>query len=253
MKLLLICEGTRDDEDLTALTLKVLHESHEWMVGLESLSEPTPTWLEYEPGRRFLRWGDVDVVCERWRVPPVQRLGKGLGYRAALRALRLLSVLPSRSETAGVRVVMVHDSDRVEGWLASLDLARREWLSALASRVENLDADVAVGVAHPEHEAWKLVAFEPGTATELTALNAARARLGFDPRTEGESLTSKRVTDPKDAKRVLEEVCVDHERRRTLLAGASLELLRNRGGSVGLTAFLEELKTHVASAYGHLR
>ncbi len=64
MKLLLVCEGDGDDDDLKVITLKVLHEAHPWMVGLESLEAPTPEWFEYERGRGFLRWGDVDKACD---------------------------------------------------------------------------------------------------------------------------------------------------------------------------------------------
>lgn len=249
MKLLLICEGEGDDDDLKALTLKVLHETHSWMVGLETLAEPTPAWLEYEPGRRFLRWSDVSTVCDRLGVAPVQRLGRGLGYRAAARALLLLSALPARPLEEGVRVVMVHDSDHVDGWRESLDAARNEWLAKLAAM--GRDVDVAVGVAHPEHEAWVLSAVEP-TGDERLRWEVLRERLGFDPCTRGDQLTSGRPTDPKDAKRVLHELCPQGARRDELLPGAALELLRSRGGDIGLSRFLEELKARVGSGFGHV-
>lgn len=249
MKLLLVCEGEGDDDDVKALTLKVLHESHPWMIDLEALEEPTPSWLEYEPGRAFLRWNDLETVCERWRVAPVQRLGRGLGYRAATKALRLLSALPMRPLEGGVRVVMVHDSDHVDGWFESFAEARNEWLAVLGEDAH--DVDVAIGVAHPEHEAWVLSAIEPDEA-EQVRWRALRQRLGFDPCTAGERLTSKNATDPKDAKRALDELCPDARRRRELIEEADLNLLRRRGRAIGLSAFLDELRVRIGGGFGHV-
>lgn len=248
MKFLLICEGEGDDQDLKALTVRVLQEEHPWLIGLDTLDEPLPSWLQYEPGRGFLRWSDIDKACDLRKVPRVQRLGRGLGYRAALRALRLLSALPSLDLQDGVRVVVVHDSDRVDGWQESLEQARAEWLDA--TRADGRDAAVALGVAHPEHEAWVLAAFEPQDEREKERLEELRRRLGFDPTTHGDRLTSGRETSPKDAKKTLRELCSDASRRQALMREAPLERLRSRGGPTGLRAFLEELRLHAASAFG---
>lgn len=249
MKLLLLCEGPADEADLKALTMRVLHKAHPWLRGLDELEEPLPAWLEYEPGRTFLRWSDIDKACDRYKVPPVQRLGQKLGYRAALRALLLLSALPSLNLRAdGVRVVMVHDSDRVEGWPESLDLARFEWLTAMSA--EGVDATLACGVAHPEHEAWALAAFEPQSAEEQARLDELTQRLSFDPTIRGERLSSGRETNPNDAKRALRELCPDADRRLTLMLDVPLDRLRKRGEATGLSAFLDELEKHVPSAFG---
>jgi hypothetical protein len=247
VKFLLICEGEGDDEDLKALTVRVLQEEHLWLVGLDRLEEPLPSWLEYEPGRGFLRWSDIDKACDARKVPRVQRLGRGLGYRAALRAFRLLSALPALELRDGLRVVMVHDSDRVDGWQESLELARTDWLGAM--RGDGVDADVALGIAHPEHEAWVLVAFEPRDTQEKGRLEELRRRLGFDPTTQGDRLTSGRETSPKDAKKTLRELCPDADRRRALMREAPLQRLRSCGGSTGLSAFLDELRLYAASAF----
>ncbi len=115
-----------------------------------------------------------------------------------------------------------------------------------------IDVDVAVGVASPEHEAWVLAAYEPHSEPARRALDALRHALGFDPRTEGDRLTSGREDAPKDAKRVLRALCTDDAQRRALMAEVDLDLLRARGDKTGLTEFLSELRTRVATAYGHV-
>lgn len=249
-----MCEGDGDDDDLVALTLRVLHETHPWMIGLESIEQPTPAWFEYEPGRRFLKWSDIDKVCDGWRVPRVQGLGMHLGRRAATRLTRLLSKPTVLGAEEPIRVLLVHDDDGVAGWRESLEAARDEWLTWLVgeaafNRRPHTDAGVVIGVATPEHEAWVLAAFVPRDDGERGTLEQSRKRLRFDPCTHGARLTSGRETDPKDAKRALREVCGDSARRRALLAEADLDLLRARGASIGLTAFLDELKARVTSAY----
>lgn len=253
MRLLLVCEGEGDPEDLVALTLRVLHEAFPWMRGLESLQEPTPVWWAFEPGRGFLKWSDIDKLCEQRRVPPVHGPGMHLGRRAATRLTRLLSRPGERPSDMPLRVLWVHDDDHVPGWWASLDAARTDWLSWLdqqhrANASVRVDVDIAVGVATPEHEAWVLAGFVPQDDTERATLEAARAHLGFDPCTQGEQLTSGRERDARDAKRVLRALGLTAERRRTLLAETDLDVLRGRGQRNGLAAFLDEIQTRLARA-----
>jgi hypothetical protein len=245
VKFLLICEGSGDDEDLKILTVRVLREAHLCLRDDDSL----PAWLEYKPGRSFLRWSSVKGLCEKYKVPRVQRLGGGLGYRQARMALQLLSALPSLNlRNEGVRVVMVHDSDRGEGWPDSFERARNDWLPAV--RADGADADLAFGVAHPEHEAWVLAAFEPRSKKEKARLDELTKRLKFDPTLHGERLTPGLATNPRDAKKVLDELCPDADRRRALLREAPLELLHSRGEKTGLRAFLDELRARAANAFG---
>lgn len=249
MKLFLVCEGPADDEDLRQLTMKVLHQEHPWMIDLESIAQPTPEWLEYEPGRRFLKWSDIGKAFEDRRLPPVIAPGRGLKYLATTRALRLSLDLVEKQKHQGARVVVVHDSDGDDDWRKSLAQARNEWREGVVRKGADLDA--AVGIAHPEHEAWVLAAFQARNDNDTQRLALLRERLGFDPTCQGEQLTSGKETDKRDAKRALRELC-DEERRRTLLREADLNVLRQRGEATGLTDFLDELRTRVATGYGHV-
>jgi hypothetical protein len=52
-----------------------------------------------------------------------------------------------------------------------------------------MDADVAIGIATPEHESWVIAAFEPQDTVDAARLAELRQALGFDPRLHGEWLT----------------------------------------------------------------
>ena len=101
---------------------------------------------------------------------------------------------------------------------------------------------VVCGLADPEFEAWSVVAATPLGAEEEAAHTAARERLGFDPIAHPERLTSKRETDPRDAKRVLAELCATGRTAEQRWAEAPISGLRSRGASCGLTSFLDEVK-----------
>jgi hypothetical protein len=258
VKLLLVCEGEGDDEDLVTLTLRALHTAHPWMQGLESLEQPMPAWVQSAPGVLFLKWADIDKVCDEHKVPRVQAMGLHLGARAARRLTRLLSGTGFTSATDGIRVLLVHDDDGREGWREALESERRAWLTWLDDEVRlqrrvAMDADIAIGIATPEHESWVLAAFEPQDAVDVARLADLRQALGFDPRLHGERLTSGRETAPKDAKRVLRALCPDTERRRALFSTVDLDVLRSRGEAIGLRVFLDELQMRVASGYGSAR
>lgn len=258
MKILLVCEGDGDDEDLATLTIRVLHSAHPWMQGLESIEQPTPAWVHPTPNATFLKWADIDKVCDAHKVPPVQGIGLHLGARVARRLTRLLSGTEYASATDGIRVLLVHDDDGNAGWREALEGERDRWLTWLADELRLqrravMDADIAIGIATPEHESWVLAAFEPRDAEDGARLANLRQELGFDPCLHGERLTSGRETAPKDAKRVLRDLCPDMERRRALLCTVDLDLLRGRGEAIGLRAFLDELQTRVASGYGDTR
>lgn len=185
-------------------------------------------------------------------------MGLHLGARAARRMMRLLSTKAYASAADGVRVLLVHDDDRVSGWREALERERSDWLQWLAEEVRlrrrpAMDADIAIGIATPEHESWVIAAFEPRDALDEARLADLRQKLGFDPRLHGERLTSGRETAPKDAKRVLCALCPDAARRCALLSTADLGLLRSRGEAIGLCAFLDELQARVATGYGHAR
>lgn len=149
------------------------------------------------------------------------------------------------------RVLLVHDSDGDAQVEVELKQARSDWLEKVRG-TQTVDIDVAVGVAHPEHEAWAIAAFEPTNEDERARLASERQRLGFDPIHHGHNLTPGRETAPKDAKQALRALC-EGERRLGLLEAVDLATLRQRGQHIGLVAFLDELDERIAPAYGHVK
>lgn len=250
MRLLLVCEGVGDEQDLRAMTWTAFRYAHDWLVDHERIEDLHP-WIEFENGASFLRWGDVNDVCERLGVPPVQKLGHPLHARATRRLLTALRDLAPDVARDGVRVVIAHDSDHVSGVFESIAAARDAWLEEHRRSEDPSDVDVAVGVAHPEHEAWAIAVFEARSDEEVGRLDAQRKALGFDPTREPERLTSGRSTNAKDAKVVLRKLVGDDaERRAGLLRDATVGQMLNRGRACGLAEFVCELVTRAATASG---
>lgn len=241
MKFLLFCEGPGDDEDLRALTWTALRSARAWLQGFDDFTQAGHEWVRTAHGERFLKWAHVNDICDRLHVPPVRRLGQSIEHRMTRRALNMLLAHPEVSPAEGFRALLVHDSDGSSRWLEGLLAARDEWLAEHRAAHPDSDVDVAVGVAHPEHEAWLIATFEPRDGVERARLEDLHRELGFDPTREPERLTSGRSIHPKDAKRVLDRLAADDERRRGLLRDASVDALMARGATCGLADFVREL------------
>ncbi len=264
MRFLLVCEGVGDERDLRALTWKALRHAHDWLGGYESVEQVGVAWVDpqrggafeaeaAEPGRgeRVMWWKDIDKICDRHRVPVGQRLGRGQGYQSTRRALNLLLALPDLDLNDGVRVILAHDTDHRPGWRESIEAARDEWLGEHQASGRGGDVDVAVGIAHPEHEAWVIAAFVPSNDDERERLEGLRGELGFDPTRKPERLTSGRQAHTKDAKRVLRKLIANNPTRRAgVLTDASLETLLAAGETTGLAGFLVELVVRIGPALG---
>lgn len=265
MKFLLVCEGVGDERDLHTLTWKALQYANDAFGGFHTMQEAglrwiAPhalhaadgvTWHDAERGEQMLRWADISKRCDELRVPKVLRPGRGHGFHAATRALNLLLRLVDGSAAEVARVVIVHDTDGDDAWRASLLAARDEWLAEHRASMARLDVDVAVGVAHPEHEAWVIAAFIPRTEAEREVLEALRRELGFRPTEHPERLASGREVHRRDAKRVLDALVAGAPSRRAeILEEAALEMLVAVGATCGLADFIVELVTRAATIWG---
>lgn len=192
-------------------------------------------------------WLDVHRAHEEARARGVRLHGHfrdGPGEEDAHSMRNLLAVFadaldPHEGDTRSV-VVVARDTDEDEERLRGFQqaVADRDWPFCVVS-----------AHAHPEREAWLLVAFEPIDDAERVALSALRQELGFDPTARPEELKSGDEAAKRNAKRVLACLLTHHE-ATARFAEAPLDRLAARGVTCGLTRFLTEFRVAVAPALG---
>lgn len=86
--------------------------------------------------------------------------------------------------------------------------------------------------------------FEPRNRDEKAALEGVRQKLGFDPCSAGERLTTEGKKGKKNAKVILKKdlgVEPDSDREDACWRETDLDLLRARGRGTRLVAYLEEV------------
>jgi hypothetical protein len=102
---------------------------------------------------------------------------------------------------------------------------------------------VIIGVAHPKQEAWVLTGFQPQSTEESKRLQALRERLSVDPILKSHTLDAREHGAKTDIKRALKELTQgEGDRKRQCLVETDLEILEQRGGDNGLTAYLSEVR-----------
>lgn len=122
------------------------------------------------------------------------------------------------------------------------DPSRRDGLKLAREEAAKRDSGMALLLGCPNQcrEAWVLAAFEPTDDAETVTLTRERKALGFNPCTSSERLHhgEKRT----GAKAVLARLTRnDGAREKRALRTMPLELMRARGRSNGLEAFLDEV------------
>ena len=104
--------------------------------------------------------------------------------------------------------------------------------------------------AQDGEEGWPVVL--KNVPFEKAALQDAKQKLGFDPCTEAEKLTGKHKSLKKNAKLVLKDgldVEPDSEREDACWQTTDLDVLRERGMSTFLTAYLGEVAERLAPVF----
>jgi hypothetical protein len=89
--------------------------------------------------------------------------------------------------------------------------------------------------------AWILAGFHPRSAAEEAALKKAKATLGFDPRVRAERLTARGAKGQRNATSVLASLMRGAKRESACWRDTDLAVLRERGASTRLTAYITEL------------
>lgn len=170
--------------------------------------------------------------------PPKGRFSPGATYaQASWKALDL--VVDMVPDAKGVVLSLDTDGDltRVDG----AKEARRAWGEAGRPAV-------ALAIAHTKWEAWVLAGFEPAGEHERAALEAARRRLGFDPRCRGDRLTAggHKAEARRNARDLLDDLAGgDPQRRARCWRETPLALLRERGRPALLAEFIDEVRARL--------
>lgn len=213
----------------------VLSEPPEDLEGVRAWrgAEPGSPWLDVHGAHRRA----IDTFLSRGRhFSP--RMNGGFGDRRGAPDARLFRTVLALFNALAARpdlVVIARDTDR-----------KREETEAFdqACSVSTWPFQVILAAMHPESEAWYIAGFvpEPG---EQDRLKEARRALGFDPTEEPHRLTARKQGDPRDAKRWLDYLTGEDTDRKRVCLDTSLETLRRRGSTCGLTDYLRDFESGV--------
>ena len=236
------CEDEGHFFVVTRLVDSRLMAAHDWLDGIlascrswRGLHEGEP-WYKYDPDDAHdLR----PITIDGQRIAPQGRIrGEPLQPEAGM--WRKILLLFCHASPRPELVILVRDMDGFQERRGGVEQVRNgfEW-----------PFRVAVAAAEPEIEAWLVSGFTPDGPEEQERLDALRGELSFDPTTQSHRLTSHPNDARTDSKRVLEHLCgADQERREACLMDRAV--LRQRGGTNGVKAFLEEIDQHIVPAFG---
>lgn len=217
----------------------------------DRLLTQTVPWIEPEEIDAYRQWVGtaneawlyVGRAFERARAERLPIYGYFRGEPGALDAQMHRAVLHlfANKGPRPAAVVIARDVDGKAERIIGFEQARsdRDWPFAIVG-----------ALAQPEVEAWLISAWIPRTPDEQDVLDQARRDLGFDPTSASHLLTSKRATDKKDAKRILDLLSdQDRSAAEECWRTADIERLRQNGRENGLTRFLTETEEQIVSAF----
>lgn len=235
-------EGPTDVRVGPGLGDKVIQHGRDWIA--EELLSSYRVWAGLE-GEPFF---DLHLAMRRARDAGLRVHGHigGLPRSAdagmCLAVLRLFADLPA--EQRPQLVVILRDLDQQS------DDRRQGALQAKSAY--DWPFDVVFAHPDPEIEAWILVGWVPRDEQEHRRLASLRAELGHDPTTAPERLTASTHGARRDIKRVLDGLDVAGDAEQRLFA-QTLEVLRERGQTCGLTDYLARLAEVFDRHLGHAR
>ena len=233
-----VCEASADLHLSSGLADRVLCQQVEW-IDPASL-DLHRHWRGLEESASHLEWHWVGKLSKQVNLRAHGHFRNEPGALDATMARKALLLL-ARAPKPPDAVILVRDTDGREERRRGLNQARgaSPWPFV-----------VILAVAHTKRECWILGGFDPRSAAEETALAELRRELGFDPRFQAEGLTAAEPQAPRNAKRVLERLLAgDPDREEECWAGSDLETLRQRGGSTGLSDYLDEIRSRLVPLF----
>ncbi len=240
---IVIVESSADARTATKLAERVLVEKIDWLEPemLKHLFE----WSGLEENTEHSCWKDIRAIIERAKESGMP-IPKYLGHRknggikadgaAAKKILNLVSFLQKKRQIKAV--IFIRDLDNQP--------ERKEGLEQARFSNTNSKLAIVLGMADRMREAWVLNGFVALNEGEKQILEEIRNELTFDPCEESHRLrsNSKEESDRlRNPKVVVEKLTGgDFERERRCWEETSLELLKKRGVSTGLTDYLNQIE-----------
>jgi hypothetical protein len=235
----LLCEGPTDPRTVCPLADRVIAGGAvDWITA--EVIDDYRHFRGYRATDAYLKWSDVNDLAREHGV-------KSLGHFEGLplhgdghntrRALALLTLHASEDDPVEA-IIIYRDGDREYE-------ARRDAIRKVRDHTP-LSIPVVVGVANRMRECWVINGFDPTNPDEQARLESERERIGFDPRTGAERLTS----EDRCPKRILRALVGDDlDRERACVEKAPIETLCQRGEDTGLKDFIDELRERLVPAF----
>lgn len=253
-RIVLVCEGPTDPPLVCDLADRVLKDAVDWLRDHDSLDE-LRAYCGLDENQPHLPWREVKGRFETSGL----RLGRRFGSEAPMpdqvttRKLLLLIAAhhqASKGEGGVDGVLIFRDADHQAERRQGIEAAREEFVKnhEAPESLHPWRQHIAIAVAEPMNEAWVMAGFEPAE-DEQAAFAAAREELGFAPNASPEELDAREHGAKRSAKRVLEQLCPDPERRRRCWSETPLDTLRERGERCGLSQFLDEVREKLATLF----
>lgn len=156
-------------------------------------------WTGFHSHQRWSSRGEIKRLADEHSI---RAHGHGMKAELAM-AHKAAQITAKLTENGTIEpahaLFLVHDTDGEEAVEANL----RE---GAARKGGSHTFQVIVAAPHPESEAWVVAGAALRSRDEKARHHAERRRLGFDPVTSPERLSSNRSTDKRDAKRVCVEI-----------------------------------------------
>lgn len=254
-RIVLVCEGPTDPPLVCGLADRILRDAVDWLREHDSLDE-LRSYRGLDGNQSYLAWREVKERFEKSGL----RLGRRFGNEApspdqvaTRKLLRLIADhhQSSKGEGGVDGVLIFRDADHQPERRRGIEAARDEFVRSHEAP-ESLHAwrqHIAIAVAEPMNEAWVMAGFVPAEGSEQVAFDAVRDELGFAPNAYPEELDAREHGAKRSAKRVLDQLCPDPDRRARCWHDTPLETLRERGKRCGLTQFLDEVSEKLAPLF----
>jgi hypothetical protein len=233
---IVIAESRADTEISTKLAERVLLEKVEWLEPdtLDHLIQ----WSGLELGTEHSCWKNIGDIIEHFSTefnfPRIRSNGKlKTDGKAASKVMKLIGFLQYKLKRDIKAVIFIRDLDNQPERRQHLAQARSEY---------NGQLEIVIGTADRMREAWVLNGFMPLNSKEERILKEITMELTFDPCIEADRLRSN-SSDERNPKIVVKKLTDDDfSREQQCWEETSIEILRSRGKSTGLTDYLDEVE-----------